>query len=501
MSEPKTTAIDRIFASTQPIAAAHQPALNWDAPNFVVPQHSAMASEVRIMHDQQQAPDRFAMALAQDANQHQTTPSGSVVLPAPENAESIPPGAMDSAPMPLTNSSYLPASPENYCYRCGVQCPPCGCQPGGPGWAATRPIPWEVFAQGEYIGPARLAHVPIYRLRVDDSLAFVYRLSGQVASQPYRLNVRDRIQVQSLSAPEVVNRELIIQPDGTITLPLLGQVRAAGTTLEELSKHLDELFKKQIKDPRITVTPLVLNSNLEELRSSVDRRYGQGGQVSDARVSPDGTIQLPAIGSVPAQGMTLEELEREVKTRYARIVEGLEVTPILLNRAPRFIYVVGEVKVPGRYTMEGPTTLMQAVALAGSWNVGAQLNNVVVFRRDENWQLMATKVDVRSSLLFKKPCPTGEIWLRDSDIVLDSQEPHSLCRRRNRAGIHPRHLRRVPDDRSAQFLETVHALAKVNGNLVAKDCGRTSFGRWCRNQRRIAERADRGTANHSRSCR
>jgi polysaccharide export outer membrane protein len=343
-----------------------------------------------------------------------------------DHSESIPMAATDGPSIPLTTSSFLPANPESYCFRYGVKCPPCGCNPGGPGWAASQPIPWEVFAQGEYVGPARLAHVPVYRLRVDDQLAFVYRLSGQVSGQPYRLNVRDRVLVQSLSAPEVVNREVIIEPDGTITLPLLGQVRAAGATLDELKKLLDDQFKGNIKDPRITVTPLEMNSNLQELRSSVDRRYGAGGQVSDARISPDGMVQLPAIGSVPAQGLTLEELEREIKARYAQIVEGLEVTPVLVARAPRFVYVVGEVRLPGRFTMEGPTTLMQAIALAGSWNVGAQLNEVVVFRRDENWQLMATKVNIRSSLLFKKPCPEGEIWLRDSDVVLIPKSP-ILC--------------------------------------------------------------------------
>ena len=344
----------------------------------------------------------------------------------PLRTEPIPMAAANGSPVPMTTSNFLPANPEESCFRCGVKCPPCGCNPGGPGWAASRPIPWEVFAQGEYVGPSRLAHVPIYRLRVDDQLAFVYYLSGQVSGQPYRLNVRDRIQVQSLSAPEVVNREVIVEPDGTVTLPLLGQVRASGATLAELRKQLDEQFKSQIKDPRITVTPLVMNSNLEELRSSVDRRYGQGGQVSTARVSPDGTIQLPAIGAVPAQGLTIEELEREIKARYALVVEGLEVTPILTDRAPRFVYVVGEVRLPGRFAMEGPTTLMQAIALAGSWNVGAQLNDVIVFRRDENWQLMATKVNIRASLLFKKPCPAGEIWLRDSDIVLVPKSP-ILC--------------------------------------------------------------------------
>jgi polysaccharide export outer membrane protein len=283
-----------------------------------------------------------------------------------------------------------------------------------------------VFAQGEYVGPARLAHVPVYRLRVDDRLAFVYRLSGQISGRPYRLNVRDRIQVQSLSAPEVINRELIVEPDGTITLPFLGQVRASGSTLEELRKRLDEQFKSQITNPQISVVPIEVNSNLQSLRASVDRRFGAGGQVSDARISPDGTVQLPAIGSVPAQGLTLIELQVEIEKRYGQIVEGLEVTPILTARAPRYVFVVGEVALPGRYSMEGPTTLMQAIALAGSWNVGAQLNHVVVFRRDENWQLMAVKVNIRESLLFKKPCPSGEIWLRDSDIVLVPKSP-ILC--------------------------------------------------------------------------
>jgi polysaccharide export outer membrane protein len=61
---------------------------------------------------------------------------------------------------------------------------------------------------------------------------------------------------------------------------------------------------------------------------------------------------------------------------------------------------------------------MQAIALAGSWNVGAQLRNVVVFRRDDNWRLMATRLNLCGALNGVTPCPQGEIWLRDSDIVV-----------------------------------------------------------------------------------
>ena len=53
-------------------------------------------------------------------------------------------------------------------------------------------------------------------------------------------------------------------------------------------------------------------------------------------------MQLPAIGSAPAHGLTVEELKLEVDARYDAIVEGLEVTPVLIRRAPRFVYVTGE---------------------------------------------------------------------------------------------------------------------------------------------------------------
>ena len=321
------------------------------------------------------------------------------------------------APEPISGATFLRANPAMFRYRCGVKCPPCP-QRGGPRWRAQRPIPWEIFAQGEYIGPARSAHVPVYRLRVDDLLQFVYRLSGKVSPHPYRLEVRDELRVESLSAPDTVDREVLIQPDGTITMRLLGQVPAAGLTIEELRKKLDSLYGKQIRDPQITVTPLSLNSTLQELRAAVDRRFGEGGQARNARVTPEGSIQLPGIGSVPAQGLTLGELEREVEQRYARIVDGMEVTPILFERAPRYVFVLGEVANPGRYTLEGPTTTMQAIAMAGSWNVGAQLNHIVVFRRDDNWRLMATRLRLCDALLAKQPCPPDEIWLRDSDIVL-----------------------------------------------------------------------------------
>jgi polysaccharide export outer membrane protein len=121
--------------------------------------------------------------------------------------------------------------------------------------------------------------------------------------------------------------------------------------------------------------------------------------------------------------LTLAELGHEIEARYTEVVDGIEVTPVLAQRAPRYVYVVGEVANPGRFTLDAPTSAMQSIALAGGWNVGANLRQVVIFRRAEDWRLMATKLDVRGALYGKRPCPADEIWLRDSDIVVVPKSP------------------------------------------------------------------------------
>ena len=105
-------------------------------------------------------------------------------------------------------------------------------------------------------------------------------------------------------------------------------------------------------------------------------------------------------------------------------MKAIEVTPILTQRAARYVYVFGEVALPGRYSLEGPTTLMQAISLAGSWKVGANLRQIAIFRRGDDWRLMATLVNMQSTMLFNhQPCPAGEIWIDDSDIVMVPKTP------------------------------------------------------------------------------
>jgi polysaccharide export outer membrane protein len=297
----------------------------------------------------------------------------------------------------------------------GVDCASECC--GRRGWEAMRAIDWQAYAQGEYVGHARTVHVPEYRLRVDDHLDMTYRLTRDETPTPYRLNVGDEIQVESFTDSNI-NRNLLIQPDGTITLALLGQVHAANLTVTQLRDSLEKLYTKYYKIPAITVTPLKVNTKLDDLRAVIDRRAGIGGQSQFVRVTPEGTISLPAIGTVPAQGLTLPELQTELNERYREVVEGIQIIPILSERAPRYVFVLGEVNNPGRFELTGPTTAIQALSMAGSWRVGANLRQIVVFRRGDDWRLLATMINLEAALFGNQPCPPGEIWIDDSDIII-----------------------------------------------------------------------------------
>src|SRR5205807_1041377 len=80
-------------------------------------------------------------------------------------------------------------------------------------WGGLAPVPdFQEYAQGEYVGRARLPHVPQYRLRVDDVMDFVFRVTRIESPTPYELNVGDEISVESATDRDL-KRTLVVLPD------------------------------------------------------------------------------------------------------------------------------------------------------------------------------------------------------------------------------------------------------------------------------------------------
>jgi protein involved in polysaccharide export with SLBB domain len=69
----------------------------------------------------------------------------------------------------------------------------------------------------------------------------------------YQLIEGDVIEVRFFFDPEL-NEQTQIRPDGRVSLQLIGEVEAAGKTVEDLSRILETAYAKELKKPRITVS-------------------------------------------------------------------------------------------------------------------------------------------------------------------------------------------------------------------------------------------------------
>ena len=68
----------------------------------------------------------------------------------------------------------------------------------------------------------------------------------------YRIEPADQLNISFYLSPEF-NQVLTVRPDGDISMPVVGNVRAQGLTPKELEKTLDQLYSQELKDPKATV--------------------------------------------------------------------------------------------------------------------------------------------------------------------------------------------------------------------------------------------------------
>ena len=326
-------------------------------------------------------------------------------------------------------------------YPCRGGCRPCitgvDCRGGGGGggcghrvegrWGDAKPIRFDDYGQGGYAGPSRLAHLQQYRLRPGDEIQVVYLITRRQRSGEYRLTPGDEVLIESLVEPDLtrgtLENGLQIQPDGTISVRLLGQIQAAGLTVAALRESLNQQYLEYYREPSIDVTPVKVNTLAEDIRNAIGGQSGFNQQTITVVVMPDGKIRLPGLGEICVQGFSLNQLKREINLRYEEIVVGIDVEPLLAQQAPHFVTVTGQVTAPGRFAIDSPTTVLSAIALAGGHLPGGNMRQVVVFRRAEDWRILSTMLDLQGAILGKRPTPADEIWLRDGDVIIVPDKP------------------------------------------------------------------------------
>ena len=96
--------------------------------------------------------------------------------------------------------------------------------------------------------------------------------------------------------------------------------------------------------------------------------FGEAELSRNYIVDGDGTITFPFLSRVPVAGKTVAEIEKLLASMLREgFINKAQVSVTIANYRSRSIFVIGEVRSPARYTIEGQTTLLEVIAQAGSF--------------------------------------------------------------------------------------------------------------------------------------
>ncbi|NBB82877.1 MAG: polysaccharide export protein [Alphaproteobacteria bacterium] len=109
--------------------------------------------------------------------------------------------------------------------------------------------------------------------------------------------------------------------------------------------------------------------------------FGQPDLSDMFRVNDSGSISMPLLGAVPAEGRTTSELEGEI---VDRLKQGLLVDPSVSVEVETYrpFYILGEVENPGQYEYANGMTVLTAVAIAGGFTYRANEQIVSLIRSE-----------------------------------------------------------------------------------------------------------------------
>lgn len=109
--------------------------------------------------------------------------------------------------------------------------------------------------------------------------------------------------------------------------------------------------------------------------------YGQAELTRTVRVNSQGNISLPLIGQLMAVGLTAIQLERLIADRLSeKYLQDPQVTVFVKEAISSRFTIEGAVGRPGVFPIQGPMTLLRAIALAGGQGNLGDLTAVKVFR-------------------------------------------------------------------------------------------------------------------------
>lgn len=140
--------------------------------------------------------------------------------------------------------------------------------------------------------------------------------------------------------------------------------------------------------------------------------YGASQKSFECTVSPDGYINVEGFGPIQVSGLTSAQANSRVRSQLGQRYSSSQIKLTVGQTRTISISVMGEVNVPGTYTLSAFATVFHALYMAGGINSLGTMRNIKVFR---NGRLIST-VDIYDYILNGKM--TGNVRLTDNDVIV-----------------------------------------------------------------------------------
>jgi polysaccharide biosynthesis/export protein len=273
------------------------------------------------------------------------------------------------------------------------------------------------------------AHVRVYAaLRVAIllavSLAQPWSPGALAVESSYRIGAGDVLSI-SVWDNKDLDQVVFVRPDGRISLPLIGEVPAAGVTVDELATRLGLLYAKTIKGAQVSV-------DVKEIRSRPVFFVGGVGKTGPLQLTQDLTLlQGISLAGGLAPGADLESAfvlrsDKVIPVDFVKLIQKADLSQnvklqpgdTVVVPVADVVYVEGEVKAPGPVKFTKELTMLKAIAQTGGFTNLANPKRVSILR-GQGSKKQTVEVNVRDMMKDEKAAP--DMALKPNDIVIVPQ--------------------------------------------------------------------------------
>ena len=139
--------------------------------------------------------------------------------------------------------------------------------------------------------------------------------------------------------------------------------------------------------------------------------YGASQQSLKLTVSPDGDVTVPEFGPIRVSGLSINAAQAKIRSKLGSYYQSSEIKTSLGQTRSIMVNVMGEVRVPGTYTLSAFATVFHALYMAGGISDLGTLRSIKVFRQGRQISV----VDVYEFILNGRLA--GNVRLQDNDVI------------------------------------------------------------------------------------